>query len=78
MQKRKPSKFDQSPKGAAYRAEWIRQNCDRYELIMPKGRKQIIADAAAAAGLPMSRYILAAIEEYMEHHPAASENNKEE
>ncbi len=75
MPKRKPSKFDSSPAGAAYRNEWIRQNCDKYNFAMPKGRKQQIADAAAAEGKSMSQFILAAIDEHMARNHATDDKN---
>ncbi len=45
---------------------WDEKNLDRVSLAMPKGKKEEIKAAAAAAGESMNQYILAAVDLRME------------
>jgi predicted HicB family RNase H-like nuclease len=45
---------------------WDEKNLDRISLALPKGKKEEIKSAAAAAGESMNQYISAAIDQRME------------
>ena len=45
---------------------WDEKNLDRISLALPKGKKEEIKSAAAAAGESMTQYISAAIDQRME------------
>lgn len=45
--------------------KYVRDKYDRVVLTMPKGKKEVIQDHAAAQGLSVNAYINAAIEEKM-------------
>ena len=45
--------------------KYVQNNYDRVVLTMPKGKKEDIKAAAAAAGESMNAYIIAAIDEKM-------------
>lgn len=46
--------------------KWDAANLDRVSIAIPKGRKDIIKAAAAAAGESMNQYIVTAVDERME------------
>lgn len=48
-----------------YRNDFIKQNYDRVNLTLPKGDKEKVKEAAAAAGMSLNEYIKAAIDVYM-------------
>lgn len=62
MMEQKEKKFDL----AAYRNRYIAENYDRICLVVPKGKKSAIKEAAKAAGQSMNAYILEAVEKRME------------
>lgn len=45
---------------------WDAANLDRVSIAIPKGRKEVIKAAAAAAGESMNQYIITAVDERME------------
>ena len=49
-----------------YQNEFKKKNYDRFELVMPKGQKEVIRKQAKAAGQSISEYINTAITEKME------------
>ena len=46
-----------------YQNEYNRQNYDRFSLMLPKGKKELIKEAAKAVGLSMNEYINKIIDE---------------
>lgn len=48
-----------------YRNDFIKQNYDRVNLTLPKGKKEQIKAAATAAGMSLNEFINAAIDAYM-------------
>ena len=46
--------------------KWDSENLDRVSIAMPKGKKDDIKAAAAAAGESMNQYIIAAIDQRIE------------
>lgn len=48
-----------------YQNEFIKQNYDRINLTVPKGKKEKIREAAKAAGKSVNEYINSAIDNYM-------------
>ena len=48
-----------------YQNEFKKKNYDRFELVMPKGQKEVIRQRAKAAGQSISEYINSAITEKM-------------
>lgn len=46
--------------------KYVKANYDRLELTVPKGRKDDIKSAAAAAGESMNQYIINAVDQRME------------
>ena len=48
-----------------YQNEFKKKNYDRFELVMPKGQKEVIKQRAKAAGQSISEYINTAITEKM-------------
>lgn len=46
-----------------YRNKWIAEKLDRVNLTMPKGKKEVIQDHAAAIGVSVNAYINQAIDE---------------
>lgn len=48
-----------------YRNDFIKQNYDRVNLTLPKGKKEQVKAAAAAAGMSLNEFINAAIDAYM-------------
>lgn len=52
---------------------WDEKNLDRVSLAMPKGKKEEIKAAAAAAGESMNQYILAAVDLRMENATPTTE-----
>lgn len=49
-----------------YQHEYNKENYDRAEIIMPKGKKAIIKEVAKAAGQSLSEYVNQAVDERME------------
>ena len=49
-----------------YQNEFKKRNYDRFELVMPKGQKEVIKQRAKAVGQSLSEYINTAIAEKME------------
>lgn len=60
---------------AAQRAvnKYMKENYDRVNLTMPKGKKEKIQEQADSQGLSVNAYINAAIDEKMERDDAAVE-----
>lgn len=50
--------------------KWDNANLDRVSLAMPKGKRETIKAAAAAAGESMNQYIIGAVDERMERDGA--------
>ena len=48
-----------------YRNDFIKQNYDRVNLTLPKGKKEQVKAAAAAAGMSLNEFINAAVDAYM-------------
>lgn len=48
-----------------YQNEYNKKNYDRFELIMPKGQKEVVKQHARSAGQSLSEYINCAIAEKM-------------
>ena len=46
----------------AYQKDYKREKYDRMELLLPKGRKEILKKKAKAAGVSMSEYINSLLE----------------
>lgn len=55
---------DTVAKNTAYRNEYQRQHYDRINIIMPKGAKKVIREAAKSRGETISSYIVRALEWY--------------
>lgn len=55
----------------AYKNNWQKENVDRVNLTMPKGRKEIIQAHAESMGTSVNGFINRAIEEAMERDKAA-------
>lgn len=55
------SEFD----AVKYKNDFIKQNYDRVNLTLPKGKKEQIKAAAASAGQSLNEFINAAIDAYM-------------
>ena len=49
-----------------YQNEYKKKNYDRMELLVPKGEKAIIKEAAAALGQSVKEFVYSAIKEKME------------
>lgn len=58
--------------------KYVKNNYDRVVLTLQKGKKEPLQAAAAAAGLSMNSYIVAAIDEKMERDGFAQETTTEE
>lgn len=50
----------------AYQNDYKREKYDRMELLLPKGRKEILKKKAKAAGVSMSEYINSLLEKELE------------
>ena len=61
MPRAKSGEFNQ----IAYQNEFNKKNYDRIEIKVPKGKKAVITEAAAAAGQSVSQYITQAIDSRM-------------
>lgn len=61
MPRAKSGEFNQ----IAYQNEFNKKNYDRIEIKVPKGKKAVITEAAAAAGQSVSQYITQAIDARM-------------
>lgn len=55
------SEFD----AVKYKNDYIKQNYDRVNLTLPKGKKEQIKAAAAAVSMSLNEFINAAIDAYM-------------
>lgn len=55
---------DTVAKNTAYRNEYSKQHYDRLNLLLPKGAKKIIQNAARARGENISSYVVGALEWY--------------
>ena len=53
--------------------KYVKENYDRINVTMPKGKKEEIQNYAARHGLSVTAYINAAIDEKMRQEDAASE-----
>ena len=60
---------------AEYKNQWQKENCDRVNLTLPKGRKAELQAHAAARGESTNGFIGRAINETMERDNAASGPN---
>ena len=49
-----------------YKNKWLSENCDRINLTVPKGKKEVYAEYARLTGSSMTQFIIAAIEEKAE------------
>ena len=49
-----------------YKNKWLSENCDRINLTVPKGQKEVYAEYAKLSGVSMTKFIIAAIEEKAE------------
>lgn len=59
-----------------YKNQWQKENVDRVNLTMPKGKKGLIKEYAAAVGESVNAYINKAIDERMERDKEESEASK--
>lgn len=60
--------------------KWDAANLDRVSIAIPKGRRDVIKAAAAAAGESMNQYIITAVDDRMERDkstPATDDEHKE-
>ena len=55
---------DTVAKNTAYRNEYTKQHYDRLTLLLPKGAKKVIREAAKSKGDTISSYIVNALERY--------------
>lgn len=60
-----------------YRNDYNSEKYDRYSLMLPKGKRDIIKQVAAAAGQSVNAYINQAIAERMERDKASKDETKE-
>ena len=70
-------KYTEAQKKSA--KKWDAANLDRVSIALPKGKKDDIKAAAAAAGESMNQYIIAAVDQRMQRdkeqvQPAAEDN----
>lgn len=56
-----------------YRNKWIAEKLDRVNLTMPKGKKEVVQDYAAAIGMSVNAYINQAIDEKIERDQEGAE-----
>ena len=59
-----PQKYTEARK--AGNKKWDAANLDRVSIAIPKGRKDVIKAAAAAAGESMNQYIITAVDRRIE------------
>lgn len=59
-----------------YKNEWQKEHKDRLNLVLPKGEKQKIQDAADKVGQSISRYIWQAVSMRMEVEKSIGENGR--
>ena len=59
-----PRKYTEARKES--NKKWDSANLDRVSIAMPKGKRETIKAAAAAAGESMNQYIIGAVDERME------------
>ena len=59
---RRTSKDGKEFNQIAYQNDYKREKYDRMELLLPKGRKEILKKKAKAAGVSMSEYINSLLE----------------
>lgn len=70
-----PQKYTEARKEGNRR--WDAANLDRVSIAIPKGRRDIIKAAAAAAGESMNQYIIMAVDERMERDKTTPTTEKE-
>lgn len=63
-----PRKYTEARKES--NKKWDSANLDRVSIAMPKGKREMIKAAAAAAGESMNQYIIGAVDERMERDGA--------
>lgn len=51
---------------AEYKNQWQKENCDRVNLTLPKGKKELIKARAESQGKSVNGFINEAIDEKME------------
>lgn len=51
---------------AEYKNQWQKENCDRVNLTLPKGKKELIKTHAESQGKSVNGFINEAIDEKME------------
>lgn len=56
--------------------KYMKENYDRVNLTMPKGKKEKIQEQADSQGMSVNAYINAAIDEKMERDDAATQQNQ--
>ena len=59
-----------------YKNNWQKENMDRINLTMPKGRKEVIKDHAAAHGESVNGFINRAISETIERDNANEQSER--
>ena len=64
-----PRKYTEARKES--NKKWDSANLDRVSIAMPKGKRETIKAAAAAAGESMNQYIIGAVDERMERESGA-------
>ena len=57
--------------------KWDAANLDRVSIAIPKGRRDVIKAAAAAAGESMNQYIITAVDDRMERDKSAPVSDDE-
>ena len=55
--------WDASPEASAYRQQYRSEHYDKLSFDFPPGTKELLAEAADAAGMSRTQYVLAAITE---------------
>lgn len=66
-----PRKYTEAQKQSA--KKWDAANLDRVSIAMPKGKRDTIKAAAAAAGESMNQYIIAAVDGRIAHEQGLKE-----
>ena len=69
-------KYTEAQKKSA--KKWDAANLDRVSIAIPKGRREVIKAAAAAAGESMNQYIITAVDERMMRDRTASAADAEQ
>ncbi len=68
-----PRKYTEAQKRSA--KKWDAANLDRVSIALPKGHKETIKVAAAAAGESMNQYIITAVDQRMERDQKGAGTN---